>query len=277
MAVHKSIVLSDDFLTSEIICSESEGFQFVGEVTEDAVMYKILREVLFMLPMSSFCAYLPNPKLRFCLNLKQSIPWFRNRKMRQCLSDFTIAIRTHLRDDLEACAVYHEKRDGQEGWLSTPLIEALHNLSLKIAASRRSAATTDDIYKCLQLFSFSLIEKETGRVAASTFGFASGGVFEDYSMCTLIKDKRSCGSVLNKVVGYILQQCGITIWYWGYKVGYMTEYESHYSAGYIPRPAFYEEWQKVKDVELKPFSQVMLPYGLEFSELPSERVDIVSL
>ena len=36
------------------------------------------------------------------------------------------------------------------------------------------------------------------------FGFTIGGVYQDYTMCTLMRDKRSCGSILTKVVGYIL-------------------------------------------------------------------------
>jgi len=50
------------------------------------------------------------------------------------------------------------------------------------------------------MYCFSLIEKASGKVAASTFGFCSGGVFEDYTMCTMMKDDRSCGSILNKLV-----------------------------------------------------------------------------
>ena len=88
------------------------------------------------------------------------------------------------------------------------------------------------------------------------FGFTIGGVYQDYTMCTLMRDKRSCGSILTKVVGYILQEIGISIWYWGYKCEYMEEYCKHYGAKEIDRIEFYDIWQKEKDKTIKPFLQI---------------------
>ena len=45
-------------------------------------------------------------------------------------------------------------------------------------------------------------------------------------MATLVRDKRSCGTVLTKSVGDLLHKTGFNIWYWGFKAGYMTSYDS---------------------------------------------------
>jgi hypothetical protein len=41
-------------------------------------------------------------------------------------------------------------------------------------------------------------------------------------MMTLIRDHRSCGAILSRLVGAILQRMGVHLWYWGYKVAYMV-------------------------------------------------------
>jgi len=85
------------------------------------------------------------------------------------------------------------------------LIDILHELSMDIkstaiTSTTISATAVANKYPNVHMYCFSLIEKASGQVAASTYGFSSGGIFEDYTMCTLIKDGRSCGSILNKLV-----------------------------------------------------------------------------
>lgn len=112
------------------------------------------------------------------------------------------------------------------------------------------------------LYSFSLIEKLSGAVAAMTFGFGSGVVFEDYTMCTLAKDSRSCGSILNKLVGSILQQAGFSLWYWGYEMAYMRDYAS-YGAVHLTRSDFYNIWRQSGPFKHISFSDARLPCGVK--------------
>ena len=84
-------------------------------------------------------------------------------------------------------------------------------------------------------------------------------MYEDYSMCTPIRDHRSAGHILSKLVAYVLQQLGVKIWYWGYKMEYMEEYCCKYGAREIERSEFYDIWKSVKDVKLKSLNDLDLP------------------
>jgi hypothetical protein len=147
---------------------------------------------------------------------------------------------------------YHLDR-GAGNWLTPEIIQQLHDLSA--ATAQRGGAG-------VRLYCFSLVERASNRVAASTFGFSSGGIFEDYTMCTLIRDHRSCGSILNKLVGCILQQVGFSLWYWGYEVEYMKEYISHYGAKHVDRPEFYDVLEATKGFQRLSFADVVLPGGV---------------
>ena len=65
------------------------------------------------------------------------------------------------------------------------------------------------------------------NLVAITAGMSVGCCFHDYSMATLVRDKRNLGHVLTKTVADLLKTCGFKIWYWGYKTGYMQQYD-HY-------------------------------------------------
>ena len=79
------------------------------------------------------------------------------------------------------------------------------------------------------------------RLAATTFGFASGCAFHDFTMATFIRDSRSPGAVLSLAVGHILQNCGFGLWYWGFKGEYMTRYDQ-YGGKDFGRDDFSEIW-----------------------------------
>ena len=151
---------------------------------------------------------------------------------------------------------YHLDR-GAGNWLTPDMIQQLDDLSMETA--RRPQGGN----RRVRLYCFSLVEKASSKVAASTFGFSSGGIFEDYTMCTLIRDHRSCGSILNKLVGCILQQVGFSLWYWGYEVDYMKEYISHYGARHVTRPEFYDILGATKGFQRHSFADVVLPGSVQ--------------
>ena len=64
------------------------------------------------------------------------------------------------------------------------------------------------------------------ELAAVTAGMSVGREFHDYSMLAFIRDKRNLGHVLTKSVGDLLAKCGFDLWYWGFKNGYMSQYDS---------------------------------------------------
>merc|ERR1711988_2075845 len=86
--------------------------------------------------------------------------------------------------------------------------------------------------------------------AAASFGLSIGAFFHDFSMCCLIKDKRSAGAILSKAIGALLTDCGVSIWYWGCKIGYMADYEKH-GAVEIPRREYYESIRVAMQQDMK--------------------------
>merc|ERR1712154_419602 len=54
-----------------------------------------------------------------------------------------------------------------------------------------------------------------------------GSILCDYTFMTLKRDNRSCGNILTKVIGHILQSCFYDIWYWGFRLEYMTDYDKY--------------------------------------------------
>ena len=228
-----------------LIEDENEGFLLCDPLTPEC-MNKALADVLFALPTGRGMSYLPNPSQRFCLDLRDGtdakdgaacgghINWFRSRKMRRHLSDFRVVVKTKdFRPELEHCKEYHLARAGGT-WLTNALMDMI------CAAADAAGAGAGGV----QHYCFSLHDRATGTLLACTFGFASGRVFEDYTMCTLHRDSRSVGAVLSKLVGFLLQASRFDLWYWGYKVAYMEDYRSHYGATELDRKSFYEIWEK---------------------------------
>ena len=70
-----------------------------------------------------------------------------------------------------------------------------------------------------------------------------GTCFHDYSMATFVRDKRCFGHVLTKTVADLLTTCGFQMWYWGYKNGYMKQYDKYGGRSYT-RSEFWNQWGK---------------------------------
>ena len=81
---------------------------------------------------------------------------------------------------------------------------------------------------------FELWDRKDGQLAAANFAYVVGSVLHDYTFLTLKRDGRSCGSILTRVVGHIIESCGFDLWYWGFKLEYMKEYDKYGGKG-VPR------------------------------------------
>jgi len=73
-----------------------------------------------------------------------------------------------------------------------------------------------------------------------------------------MRDHRSCGALLSRIVSAILQQIGISVWYWSYRMPYMQEY-SAYCAREFSRREFNDVLRQTQRARLLPFSTVTLP------------------
>ena len=247
-------LLDDGFAADDgrLVCDDAEAF-----VTDDAgqltprLLERIMSFMLFALPHEypgQSLVIMPNPISRFCIDLRarsETPPdWFRNKKFQKYAGGFTVVVKTDLLSDLCIAKAYHESMRGGT-WITAGLIDLLQGIS-------RGAR---DVVQC---FSFSLVEKSSGETAAACLGFASGGVYQDYTMCTPKRDHRSCGSLLSRIVCAILQQVGIAIWYWGYRMPYMDEYTA-YGARAFSRREFNDVLRQTRGTRLLPFSAVRLP------------------
>lgn len=108
MIIQPHDIMSDDFIARMIIIAPEQGFYLLQPLTKD-VLLKILADMLFALPVQQgVMTYLPNPLNRFCLDLRgDRINWFRSRKMRSVLSQFSLVIKRDLREDLMMASRYH--------------------------------------------------------------------------------------------------------------------------------------------------------------------------
>lgn len=101
----------------------------------------------------------------------------------------------------------------------------------------------------VRLVCVELVDEAAAEVVAGCCGMAIGSVYHDYTMYTLRQCKDSLGSFLTKLLGEALQRCGYTLWYWGFRLGYMADYEKHFGAVNMPRAEFYHRWCAARDVE----------------------------
>lgn len=250
-----SELIDDDFADANgrLVCDEVDAFLLNGVQLTPKLLERIMQFMLFALPHdypTGKVVILPNPMSRFCIDLR--LPpdgppkdWFRSKKLKKHANDFSIIVKTDdLRSDLCTAKAYHESKNGST-WITDELIELLQDIS---------CGARDTV----QCFSFSLIEKSSGELAAACFGFACGGVYQDYTMCTPMRNHRSCGSLLSRIVCAILQQMGIHLWYWGYRMPYMEEYVS-YGARDFDRQEFNHVLRTTMGTQLLPLSMIKLP------------------
>jgi hypothetical protein len=241
-----------------LICDKRDAFllENFDELTPQ-ILEQVMYHMLFALPQElpwGTVAILPNPVNRFCIDLREQrgkdnspTKWMRSKKFRKYIGDFDIVVKTDLRSDLALAKRYHECRTGGT-WITAELIELLQAVS---HGGR-------DVVQC---FSFSLVSKSSAVPAAVCLGFACGGVYQDYTMCTPVRDTRSCGSLLSRTVGCILQQMGVSLWYWGYRMPYMDQY-SAYGARDFSREEFNDLLRQLRCTRLLPLEAVALPHNI---------------
>ncbi|EAN93835.1 hypothetical protein C3747_249g11 [Trypanosoma cruzi] len=200
---------------------------------------------------------LPNgSKGRFCLDLKQeNIAWRKSKKVRRImLCDlFAVAVNRDIRDSLCLAREYHLEKKGNT-WLKESYIDLLVDL----------AACPEYGVK---IMSVELLEKSSGNVLAGCLGFSLGCVHHDFTMFTMQRSPEGFGTFATKLLGEALQQCGYNLWYWGFRLKYMEQFEGKYGGKIICKADFFARWAQNRDVQpnctLEEFfrsGRGMLPY-----------------
>eukprot|EP00440_Ansanella_granifera_P016205 gb/GFBE01017606.1/.p1 GENE.gb/GFBE01017606.1/~~gb/GFBE01017606.1/.p1 ORF type:complete len:475 (+),score=88.74 gb/GFBE01017606.1/:1-1425(+) len=180
---------------------------------------------LFVLPGDRQIFSCPFPVKPFVFQLQElpSSSW-RGKMLRRYGKDFELSCNCNFQEHLRLCGQYHEDKGGT--WINSELIAALVEIHR-------------DGSNGVRVYCFELWDKATGELAAASFGLRIGAFFHDFSMCCLVKDRRSAGSILTKAIGALLTDCGVRDWYWGCKMEYMAEYEAH-GAQEVTRQEYYQ-------------------------------------
>lgn len=247
---------------------EHELGEWLGSCPEDMVWavqpsFELLRglwrNACFTLPSTgSPMTQCPNPISRYCLDLTRSQPWLRSKKVRRHKGDFRVTVNADYRQTFKHCEKIHLENH-RSTWITPDLVSSLD----------RCRKEDSD----LKVYSIELWEKSSGKLAAAIMGLSMGDVFHDYTMATMMRDDRSPGAILTKVVGHLLTEAGYTLWYWGYKNPYMAEYDGQYG-GLLMNNAkdFWPRWRSAMEMaascpEKSPDLAKQVQTGLDLSLL----------
>jgi Leu/Phe-tRNA-protein transferase len=195
------------------------------------LMCSLWRNACFTLPNThNPIVSCPNPVSRYCLDLKQDIPWLRSKKVKRHKKDFSLSVNADYAGTFVACEHNHSENN-RGRWITPELVTAMDRCRKEDGE--------------VKMYSIELWEKETGKLAAAIMALSVGDVFHDYTTAAMIRDSRSAGAILTKVVGHLLHECGFTLWYWGFKNPYMAEYDQRYGGVLLDnKTQFWPKWRQ---------------------------------
>eukprot|EP00392_Amoebophrya_sp_AT5.2_P008426 g8447.t1 len=213
-----------------------------------------------------FC-FVINPEKRFCIVLdKNAECWRKCKQVRRYAGDIRVTVNADFNGSLKALQQYHSRQQKDSGedpaaqkdtkpavkpppptWLNEDILELLETMHGE--ANERNSPVEQCIFEFWARrdgkdHKAAGEEQKQGpfdQLVAVCAGFAVNRAYHDYSMATLVKDKRSFGAIATKTVGHILQATGFRLWYWGCKIGYMETYEK-YGGRDLDRKEFKEKW-----------------------------------
>ena len=215
--------------------------------TTNPVSYRLLQSLwtnaCFTLPSPAHpIVTCPNPISRYCLDLTKGCPWLRSKKVRRHKDEFYLTVDANYVQTFLACEETH-RLGGNGSWITRELVDALD----------RCRKENGD----LKVYSIELWEKDGDKMAAAIMALSLGDIFHDYTTATMIRDARSPGAILTKVVGHLLAECGYTLWYWGFKNPYMAEYDGKFGGMQLDnKREFWPKWRQAAtgvDAQGKPY------------------------
>ncbi|KAG5498757.1 hypothetical protein JKF63_03045 [Porcisia hertigi] len=181
--------------------------------------------------------------------------WRCHKKVRRIInsSAYAVVVRddpSGVEESLQRAYSYHRQKK-ESTWLNDAFIRLMGQcsslgLSSTTDAADSQATEAGKTHK-VRLLCIELVEKATGEVMAGSCGMAVGRAYHDYTMYTLRRSREGLGTFLTKLIGEALQRCGYTLWYWGFCVEYMQEYERCLGAVDMPRDVFHRRWCAARD------------------------------
>jgi len=216
-------------------CDSNYMLALGSEIKDSAFLERLLAHGLFVLPSGRQpIVSCPWPRRPYVLDLA-ALPrhrWAQSKKLRRHAATFWLTVNSDFKANFRRCGQYHEGRGGT--WITPALTDQLWALHEQASSQVR-------------VWSFELWDRATGSLCAASFGLSIGCFFHDFSMCTLVKDHRSCGAVLSKCVGELLARCGVKLWYWGLKCPYMAEYDN-FGGKEVDRHEYYSALRAAEDL-----------------------------
>lgn len=222
---------------------EHELGQWLAESPEDTVwattpssyslMHSLWLNACFTLPSpSSPLMQCPNPISRYCLDLTKGASWLRSKKVKRHKNDFYLTVNAQYLKTFNQVERSHTE-NGKGTWITPELVSALDRCRKENGA--------------IKVYSIELWDKASDKLAAAIMALSVGDIFHDYTTCTFLRDDRSAGSVLTKVTGHLLAECGFTLWYWGFKNPYMAEYDARYGGIQLDnKEHFWPRWRQAR-------------------------------
>lgn len=167
---------------------------------------------LFALP-HDFSVLVPNPKEKFCIDLSASSVLNPKRFRGIETTEFRVDIISRnssaiLVEMLNLCAEWHTKLGKSKStWINSEFISNIKDML--------------ELCPRIEFVVFRLVEKASGSTASCSIGYRAGNAFMDFTACTPLRDKRSCGKALLMYEAEYLRSRGIQLWYLGFKLPYM--------------------------------------------------------
>jgi Leu/Phe-tRNA-protein transferase len=205
------------------------------------LMSRLYYEALFTIssPRHDFLLSIPNGNPRYGIDFSQSVPgcWAQSRKVRKLLckgkgAALRVAVNRDFGDTMKRAQAYHDAKGGT--WITPALIQAMELMSI-----------AGDSYG-VRLCAVELWDASTDTLLAACLGFALGSVYHDFTMFTSVRSSCSFGSLITKVLAAALEDCGYRLWYWGFRVAYMSSFEGSCGAVHWNRDDFYKLWTEYR-------------------------------
>ena len=213
----------------------------------------LFKEACFILcsETPSWLVTLPNPRKRFCLDLRSPIRWDLSKKMRGAgVEGLRLTMDYNFRQSLMLAGQQHFRRCDVT-WVTEELVEFLDSMH------RRN----NDPGREVKHHSFELWDGN--EIVAVSLGYHLGCTWHDYTHAALRRDDRGFGTILTKSVGHLLQASGVQFWYWGIVqegTSYMYDYKK-YGGRDFPRSEFVPLWHDLAGRTLPSHPSIELANG----------------
>jgi Leu/Phe-tRNA-protein transferase len=250
-------LLTEEEMTRALVLHPSDWMTCLIEWKQkrnvQSLISRMYYEGLFTIssPRHDFLLSIPNGNPRYGIDFEKCSPgcWTHSKKVRKLLqgkrlrksedeetvarnnsSDcpYRVVVNRNFEDTMKRALDYHTAKGGT--WMTESLIKAMSLMS--------AVGSSHGVRLC----AVELWNADSNELLAGCLGFALGSVYHDFTMFTCVRCDASYGALVTKVLAAALHDCGYRLWYWGFRVEYMSAFEGRYGACNWSREQFYDLW-----------------------------------